>query len=135
MTQSGLGFAVAAAAGRCASFAINRRGALFAWGCVASNGLLPQRNYDRPSRLPLASVLAPAAVATATAVHAGEYHAMALLANGSVVVWGRQAGSHTPRRLARLDGTRSLAAGYQHGLALVGCVPSPGGGKRPHIEL
>ena len=55
-------------------------------------------------------------------VAAGEYHGLAALRDGSVLVWGAHARSQTPVPLRGLPAGRrvlSLAAGYQHALALL----------------
>ena len=53
------------------------------------------------------------------ALAAGEYHALALLDDGRVLTWGTGAGARLPVRALELRGVATVAAGYQHSLAIV----------------
>jgi len=104
------------AAGRCASFAVDTQGVMRAWGCAQGSGHPPP---DRRAPETLASLVGWSVRSLA----AGEYHAVA--SNGTAVrVWGAGAGSAEPVTVAGLPpaaAVLSLAAGYQHSLAVVAC--------------
>lgn len=57
------------------------------------------------------------------AIAAGEYHALAALKGGGILVWGAGAGVASPVPVRGLPSQKilAIAAGYQHSLAVVAC--------------
>ncbi|KAL1518985.1 hypothetical protein AB1Y20_003254 [Prymnesium parvum] len=106
---------VAIAAGRCASFALNAAGEVLSWGCGAASGQSSDRTLT-PKRF-------DGLAQRVTLIAAGEYHAVVATGQGEVLVWGAGAGSAVPVRVRGLPRRQvlSVAAGYQHSLAVIAC--------------
>src|ERR1043165_5070022 len=86
----GLGYSVAIAAGGDHSLAIDRSGTIYAWGSDSEGQLgngATTGNQSSPQTVQ--QVGGGSALAKALAVAAGARHSMALLADGTVVPWGR----------------------------------------------
>jgi uncharacterized delta-60 repeat protein len=120
----GLTRIVAIAAGRKHNLALDADGRVFAWGDNGSGQLGDNSNVQRTVPVPLTS-LSDIAIA---AVAAGNYHSVALTADGRVFTWGAnwygQLGNgttserRTPGELSSLSQVVSVAGGGFHTLAV-----------------
>lgn len=84
--------AVAVTAGNVTAFALKADGTAYGWG-LGTHGRLgagsnPNLHYANPAPLPVASPSGTGALTGIVAISAGDAHAMALTADGSVYAWG-----------------------------------------------
>mmetsp|Transcript_57942 Transcript_57942/g.183904 ORF Transcript_57942/g.183904 Transcript_57942/m.183904 type:complete len:454 (-) Transcript_57942:1734-3095(-) len=120
---------VAAAAGRCHSFAVDDTGILFSWGCQGGGGQLGRAGDKRTPGQVEGEVEGMKIVGAA----AGEYFSMAWCADGHLYAWGSNGNDQLgvepgntkgkfplPRKVQGLKGkVLAVGAGYQHVVALV----------------
>lgn len=94
--------------------ALNNDGSVDVWNKVR---LLGQSDSD----IQITEGTTPKQVTDVVAIAAGQYHSMALRADGTVVSWGRSSDNNIqdfPSNLTRDVGVIAIAAGYWHSLAL-----------------
>ncbi len=113
------------------SCAVTAAGGVMCWGANNSGQLGDGTNTDRVWPVAVAGVGGTGPLVGATAVATGAYHSCALLADATIVCWGRNVEGQlgvatpdtvqpTPMKVAGLAGVVAIAAGSNHSCAVLG---------------